>query len=333
MYLDPHQRSTQTLSFDDKIIFFEHEGRVVNLKQLQYFCFVVDYGTAHLAADALHVVPTAVSMQISQLEGVLGGKLFDRTTRPMSLTPLGRFLYPKAKRILAEVRGTLEQSCDFANGRTEWLSVGFTRSTMFSILPPIVQEFTRKEAGARIDLTELLTEHQCDALRKGEIHIGLARSIDEVNYGEDIEKTPLFEEPLLVAISKTLDVETTSLQKLLCNFPFIRYPKGTESDFSESMLKALRTAGVAPVVRHEAKEIHTALGMVAAGLGFTIVVGSVATNSRPDLQFLKLNALTVRSKFYALRLKNMAHGLADVFMSIFKSHLKNADYSLNAHLP
>ena len=68
----------------------------MNLRQLRYFCEVVDAGNARAAAEKLFVAPTAISMQISQLEELLGGSLFDRRTRPMTLTPLGQFVYPKA---------------------------------------------------------------------------------------------------------------------------------------------------------------------------------------------------------------------------------------------
>ena len=63
----------------------------MNLKPLRYFCEVVEAENANLAAARLHVVPAAVSMQLGQLESLLGGKVFDRSTRPMRLTPLGSF--------------------------------------------------------------------------------------------------------------------------------------------------------------------------------------------------------------------------------------------------
>jgi DNA-binding transcriptional LysR family regulator len=69
----------------------------MNLKHLKVFCQIVDSGSANLAAEKLHIAATAVSMQMSNLEESLGGKLFDRSTRPMSLTTLGQYIYPKAK--------------------------------------------------------------------------------------------------------------------------------------------------------------------------------------------------------------------------------------------
>ncbi len=63
----------------------------MNLRQLRYFCEIVEAGSAAAAATRLHVAPTALSMQLGQLEDQLGGELFDRSRRPMELTALGRY--------------------------------------------------------------------------------------------------------------------------------------------------------------------------------------------------------------------------------------------------
>jgi LysR family transcriptional regulator, benzoate and cis,cis-muconate-responsive activator of ben and cat genes len=72
----------------------------MNFRQLRYFCEVVEAGSAVHAAERLHVAPTAISMQLAQLEAHLGGELFDRTRRPMEPTALGKFFYPRAKELL-----------------------------------------------------------------------------------------------------------------------------------------------------------------------------------------------------------------------------------------
>ena len=50
----------------------------MNLRQLRYFCEIVEAGSAVAAAARLHVAPTALSMQLRQLEEDLGGELFNR---------------------------------------------------------------------------------------------------------------------------------------------------------------------------------------------------------------------------------------------------------------
>ncbi|KQP49130.1 hypothetical protein ASF44_00400 [Pseudorhodoferax sp. Leaf274] len=167
---------------------------------MRYFCEVVETASATVAAERLHVVPAAVSMQLAQLEAQLGGKLFDRSSRPMKLTALGRFMYPKAKAVLADTQRMLEEARDLANGRFGWLSIGFTRSTIFSVLPDAVRSLGVASPKLRIDLTEILTEHQSEALRSGRIHVGLARVIGDFLLDDDMRGVHLFDDPLLAAV-------------------------------------------------------------------------------------------------------------------------------------
>ena len=105
----------------------------MNLRQLKYFCEVVEARSAAHAAERLFVAPTAISMQLSQLEQHVGGLLFDRARRPMELTPLGRFFYPRAKELLSQARRLDDEVRGIAVGNRGWLGVGFIRSTLFSV--------------------------------------------------------------------------------------------------------------------------------------------------------------------------------------------------------
>ncbi|MDN8615641.1 LysR family transcriptional regulator [Variovorax ginsengisoli] len=290
----------------------------MNLKSLRYFCEVVDANSANLAASRLHVVPTAVSMQIAQLEGLLGGKLFDRSTRPMKLTPLGRFLYPKARLLLSDSQRMLEEAKDLSLGRSGWLSIGFTRSTIFSVLPNAVRSLSASAPKVRIDLTEILTEHQGEALRSGLIHVGLARTIGPFSTEDDLECVPLFTDQLLVALpsENTLARRKTLKPRDLDQMSFISYPKDPNSSFARHTIHALEQAGIKPRVAYEAKEIHTALCLVAAGLGFALVGKSVADNNRSDVRFLPLSGVKTTANVFAIHLKGARHQLVDAFLDI-----------------
>ncbi|MBY4890567.1 LysR family transcriptional regulator [Pantoea sp. DY-15] len=70
----------------------------MNIKQLIYFCQVVESGSASMAAKQLFIAPTAISMQLAALEQELGGELLNRGSRPMSLTKLGNFFTQELSR-------------------------------------------------------------------------------------------------------------------------------------------------------------------------------------------------------------------------------------------
>lgn len=293
-------------------------SEILNLKPLRYFCEVVEAENANLAATRLHVVPAAVSMQLGHLETLLGGKVFDRTSRPMKLTTLGHFLYPKAKALISDAQRMLDEAKDVASGHLGWLSIGFTRSTIFSVLPDAVRTMRAAFPKVRIDLTEILTEHQAEALRSGLIHVGLSRAIGQLAQEDDLDYIPLFDEALIAAVPSASAL--TRRKSLgpgdLAASTFISYPKDPNSSFARHVIQALENADIKVRVGYEAKEIHTALGLVAAGLGFTLVGKSVADNNRSDIAFRPVKCLKATAKVFAIRRKGPPHQIVDAFLEV-----------------
>lgn len=288
----------------------------MNLRQLRYFCEVVEAGNARAAAEKLFVAPTAISMQISQLEALLGGTLLDRSSRPMKLTPLGEFVYPKARELLSASSRLEFEAKGIAAGNLGWLGIGFTRSTIFSILPEAVRAMQSAYPNVHIDLVEILTEEQPAALRSGAIHLAIARSLGAFTREPDLHYTELFDDPLVAALpaQHPLAQRSALVAADLESLPYVSYPKVANAHFSRQVLDFLAQAGARIQIGHDAKEIHTALGLVAAGLGTTIVGRSVAANNRTDIRFVPITDLAVQSKVLAVRKDGALHPLVDAFL-------------------
>ena len=274
----------------------------MNLKHLRVFCQIVDSGSANLAAEKLHIAATAVSMQLSNLEESLGGKLFDRSTRPMSLTTLGQYIYPKAKALLSNARQMENEAKGIASGDYGWLSIGFVRSTLHSLIPESVRVMREEFPKIRIDLDEMLSEHQAENIRKGTIHIGISRQIGQYEKEKDMIYIPLIRDPLVAAIpiNHPLAKKKTVAPSELDCLPFISFPKDPFSKFASQSLNYLQEHGATPNVGHEAKEIQTALGLVAAGLGITLVGKTVAKNNRTDVAFVPIKGKQLESEIFAI---------------------------------
>jgi LysR family transcriptional regulator, benzoate and cis,cis-muconate-responsive activator of ben and cat genes len=269
----------------------------MNLRQLRYFCTVVDAGSATAAADALHVAPTAISMQLTQLEEHLGGELFDRSRRPMELTSLGKYFYPRAKELLSHVGRLDDEARGIASGQRGWLGIGFVRSTTFSVLPAAVRRFREHCPEVHLDLMEALSEYQPERLRQGRIDLGIARFIGAYDQSPELEYTVILDEPFVAVVpiddpmARQRSVSAAELSRL----PFIHYPKDPRSPFGQQFVAALKAAGGNPHVAHEAIEIHTALALVGAGLGATLVGRSTAKNNRRDVRFIPVRDLDLRT--------------------------------------
>lgn len=97
----------------------------MDLRHLRYFLAVAEEGHFGRAAQRLHIVQPALSMQIKALEEELGGPLFVRTSRKVELTDAGRLLQVEAQRTLEQAdhaRLTVQRSI---RGETGQVRVGF----------------------------------------------------------------------------------------------------------------------------------------------------------------------------------------------------------------
>ena len=297
----------------------------MNQRQLRYFCEVVDAGSAAEAAKRLFVAPTAISMQIAQLEQSVGATLFDRSHRPMTLTATGRFLYPRAKDVLAMMGRLEDETRAVAAGSGGWLGIGFTRSAIFSILPTAVRRFRTVRPNVQIDLLELLSEHQPEQLRRGRIDIGISRYVGAFEHAPDLAYTPLFLDPFVAAVPANSSIAKRKAIRAaeLGGMPLIKYPKDAQSGFAAKMMALLRDAGVDCTVGHEAIEIHTALGLVAAGLGFTLVGRSVADGNRSDIAFVPITGIKGEASVVAVTRKDDDSVLVSLFLSTLQAGAKD----------
>lgn len=288
----------------------------MNLRQLRYFCEVVDAGSAAAAAARLHVAPTAISMQIGELEEELGGELFDRSKRPMALTTLGQYFHPRAKELLTNSRRLIDETRAVAAGRTGVLAIGYTRSSIFSILPRAIRAFRETHADVKVELLVALSEHQHALLQAGRIQIGLSRYLGPVMLPEDLAFTKLLDEPFVAAfptghpLLRRKAVSVTALQDL----PLITYPKDPQSDFAQQTIDLLKSGGITPVVAYEAVEIHTALGMVASGLGYCLVGRSVSEGNRSDIAFRPLTGVHDTATVMAVTRRNEHNKMVTAFI-------------------
>lgn len=294
----------------------------MNFRQLRYFCEVVDSGTLAWAAERLFVAPTAISMQIAQLERDFGGELFDRSVKPMALTPLGKFLLPRARELLEMGQRVEQETCDMASGKRGWIGIGFVRSLLYSVLPDAVQAFRSTHPDVKVELVEMLSEQQPIQLRNGRIHIGLSRLTSSTEQSPpDMRHTVLFEDPFVAAIPAKHPLarqRTVDLQDL-SELPLISYPKDPYSSFAHYVLSTLSAAGVRPKLGNEAIEIHTALRLVASGLGYALVGASVSAQQQSGVSFLALNGLRATTTVLAVTRAEEDSALAASMLSTLKS--------------
>jgi LysR family transcriptional regulator, benzoate and cis,cis-muconate-responsive activator of ben and cat genes len=290
----------------------------MNLRQLTYFCETVEAGSAVQAAARVFVAPTAISMQIAQLEEELGGELFDRSRRPMELTALGQYFYPRAKELLADATRLKDGAQGVAAGHGDLLAIGYTRSSIFSVLPQAIRTFRKSRPGVQIELLTMLSEHQPAHLASGRIHIGISRFLGEFAPPEGLAHAKVLEDPFVVVLPSghPLGKRRALWVADLDPIALVTYPKDPLSRFASESVRLLLKAGGHPVVAHEAMDIHSALGLVASGLGYCLAGRSVMRGSRDDLCFVPLHGVDAVTTLVAVTRVNERNALAQEFTRV-----------------
>lgn len=234
----------------------------------------------------------------------------------MELTALGRYFHPRAKALLAEAKHLQDEARGVAAGRSGVLAVGYTRSTIFSILPNAIQAFPASHPNVKIELIGLLSEHQHAELLSGRIQVGVSRYLGLVAPVEELEFTRLLDDPFVVALPATHRLAKRKSLRAADLDPagFITYPKDPQSRFAEHTIALLRSVGNESPVAYEASDIHTALGMVASHLGFCLVGRSVGRGSRRDLAFVPVTNLKDKAAVFAVTKAGEASKLVSAFV-------------------
>jgi len=106
------------------------------------------------AAEALAITPSALSRRVAKLEEAVGGLLVKRTTRSVTLTPLGRRLVARCQPMLNELDDCIEETARMARGMEGQVSVACVPSVSFALLAPVVAGFRRRHPNLRINLKE-----------------------------------------------------------------------------------------------------------------------------------------------------------------------------------
>jgi len=260
----------------------------VELRHLRYFTTVAAEGSFSRAAEKLHIAQPPLSRQVQQLEEELGVRLLDRG-RPVTLTEPGRYLFEQGRQILQRIDEMRAMTKRIASGMVLQFNIGFVASTLYDALPELIRRFRIIVPGAEVNLLEMTTLEQVAALKDGRIDVGFGRlRFDD----EAIVRSVIREERLCLAVPHWHKLATSKRKLRLrttVDEPLIVYPKSPRPSYADQVLSFYRDAGIEPKIAMEAKELQTALGLVASGGGVCIVPASVRRLGREDVRFIELD--------------------------------------------
>lgn len=236
--------------------------------QLRYICAIAETGSFSRAAERCHVAQPSLSQQVLKLEEDLGTKLFDRLGRSVHLTEAGRAFLPHARSILHHMEAArLSVTTQSADVRGS-VAVGVIPTVAPYLMPGYTASFAKEYPEAKLRIVEETTPVLVESLRSLSIDIAiLALPLRH----KDLEAIPLLTEPMFAVLPKDhprAGAKVLSLKELRGE-SFVMLRDG--HCFRDQSIAACSRARVTPRIAFESGQFSSLFGMVAAGVGVSLV--------------------------------------------------------------
>ncbi len=251
------------------------------------------------AAVRLHLSQPPLTRLLMEVERVVGARLFDRTTRRVSLTAVGEVFISEARAVLARADLALENVHASVRRQSGQLRMAYTPLALQTILPRIIAGLRERDHEIRIDLVELSGAAQTEALASGHADVAFVHEVLEL---EGFISRLLHQETLQVLIPDDHPFADRDLLNLadLEQETLVLHARHEYPRYYDSILNACREAGFVPKVRHrEARQ--NCLALVTAGQGLLLTPQTFSQTPPDGLRYVPLAGPdSLRSEVWAV---------------------------------
>lgn len=234
----------------------------------EWFITLAELQHVTAAAEQLRLAQPTLTRMLARLERQLGVALFDRRGRRLSLNAYGRIFYQHARRAQLELDSARRAIDDLADPAVSEIRLGFQHSFGATLVPRLIADFTKPSPRVSFTLDEGPAESVGDLVESGAIDIGL---VSPRVAKPTLAWRSLFRQRLGVAIPHghpVGDVAAVSLADL-ADEPFVAMHPG--SGMRRLLDELCAAAHFQPRIVLESANLTTAAGLVAAGLGISLM--------------------------------------------------------------
>ena len=236
-------------------------------RQLRAFALAAQHRSFTRAAEALYITPSGLSVLVRELENQLGFRLFDRTTRHVSLTLAGEQLLAVVRRGLADIDGAMSKIRQDVHQESHTVSVGVGLMLASNMLPQAIAEFYIQRPDVRVELQDVDLSSVLQEVKAGNIDIGFGSF--ETSPG--IRRTPFFRFSLMVIRSEF----GPGSHRTSCPWASLRNEKlilqASPAPSRRVIDEQLSRVGIDSRSAQSLNRLDTVVAMVEAGHGIGIV--------------------------------------------------------------
>jgi DNA-binding transcriptional LysR family regulator len=263
---------------------------MLDVKQLRVLKSVAEHGSFSAAAEALSYTQPAISQQIAALERTAGTTLVDRTSRGVRLTDAGRALVDHAHVVLARLAAAEAELDAIAGVRGGRVRLGSFPTASAALLPPALARFSERHPDVELTFFEKEPEDAIQMLRAGELEVAIVFEFHNLSQGEwdrlygGAELHALVDDPMYLALP--------------LGHPLAHKPRVRLQDLSDELWiqegnprnpcgrlhqAACVNAGFDPKIGFRSDDYNVVQGMVAAGVGVSLLPSFALANVRDDI--------------------------------------------------
>ena len=256
----------------------------MELHQLEYVRTVARHQSFTRAAEEISVSQSSLSQQINKLEGELGIRLFDRTTRKVRLTPAGTDFVRHINSVfleLDEAKRTVQKYLSIERGH---ITIGAFPTIGYYNLTALIADFQKAFPGVRLSFQEAECEELAGMLQDSKIDVSFQSEIDATNidffnlYVDDIALIVNSFHP--IASQQTASLEDLRNEKIIVPEP--------SSGIYQNLMKACEDYGFTPDIIYHCCQIDTNIGLVRENIGVGILSTRVAMRHRDEISVLRI---------------------------------------------
>ncbi len=236
----------------------------LDLRALEIFIRIVESGGMTIAAKRLGLTQSAVSQVIASLETALGVQLFDRTVRPLALTPAGIVLHAKAETLLALTRDTIQAVRQSGSAAMPHLNLAMVDSVASSIGPYLISNL--RGLAAQWSVFAGLSPAHNAALKAREADIVI--SPDALEDEPHLERHQVLSEPFVLIVPSNYTGDAKSLHAIAAVLDLIRF--SNRSLIGKQIERHLRRLRVEAPGQLEFDTSDSLAAMVAGGIGWAL---------------------------------------------------------------
>lgn len=245
-------------------------------------CFVALAEELHFqrAAQRCHISQPGLSQQLRRLEKQLQAQLVHRTKRHVALTRTGEVFVEEARKILRSMDDAALLARRTESGMIGRLTIGTTAPALFIILPEILRRFAEAFPGVEPVVREMTTDVQEEALRRGDIQVGLVHPpLDDASLAcIGVARMPF---DIVLSERNPLSRKDPLTLADLAKETFIIFPRRIGPRLHDQIIAMCQEAGFSPETIVEAAPAQSIIAMAACNIGVGFIASRVQHYNRP----------------------------------------------------